>query len=188
MSMWKKIFRARPSGSLLFRILIWVLEILLVVLLAYGVSHLFFRTVKMQENSMEPTISSGDTMFLDKAAFRIGSPKRGDVIAYRTTDEATESLHVKRIIGLPGETIQIINGQILVNGQTYVEKKSYPTIIDPGLAADPVTLADDEYFVLGDNRNGSEDSRYASVGNIRSKRIFGKVWLRVWPIRKFGGV
>ena len=168
--------------------MIWALEILLVVMLAYGVSHVLFRTITMQENSMEPTLSSGDTMFLNRMAFRILSPKRGDVIAYRVTDEATESLHIKRIVGLPGETIQIMNGQILINGQTYVEKKSYPAIIDPGLAQTPITLADDEYFVLGDNRNGSEDSRYASVGNIRSKRIFGRVWLRIWPIRKFGGV
>ena len=188
MSMKKKIFRERPSGSLLFRIMIGVLEILLVVLLAFGVSHLFFRTVTMQENSMEPTVSSGDVMFLNRVAYRLGSPKRGDVIAYRTTDDSAEVLHVKRVIGLPGETVQIVNGQILINGQTYQEKKSYPAIVDPGLASEPVVLADDEYFVLGDNRNGSEDSRYASVGNVRSKRVYGKVWLRIWPLRKFGGV
>lgn len=188
MSMGKRIFRERPSGSLLFRILIWVLEVLLVVLLAYGVSHLFFRTVAIQENSMEPTISSGDTMFLDRLAFRFGSPGRGDVIAFRNTDEESESLHIKRVIGLPGETVQITNGQILINGQIWQEKKSYPAIVDSGLASEPVELADDEYFVLGDNRNGSEDSRYASVGNVRSKRIYGKVWLRIWPLTKFGGV
>ncbi len=180
--------KERPSRALLFHILIWVLEILLVVLIAFAVSRLFFRTVSIFENSMEPTISSGDVMFLDKAAFRLGSPDRGDVIAYRNTDEEAENLHVKRVIGLPGETVQIVSGQILINGETYVERKDLPVIIDPGVAAEPVTLADDEYFVLGDNRNGSEDSRYEPVGNVRSRRIAGKVWLRVWPLKNFGGL
>ena len=137
---------------------------------------------------MEPTLSSGNVLFLNKAAYRIGSPDRGDVIAYRVTDEESESPHIKRVIGLPGDTVEILSGQILINGETYLERKDYPVIIDPGLAAEPITLASDEYFVLGDNRNGSEDSRYASVGNIRRKRIIGKAWLRFWPITSFGGV
>ena len=184
----KKRVKERPDRSLLFHILIWFLEILLVVLIAYGVSHLFFRTVKMQENSMEPTVSVGDTLLLDKMAYRLHSVKRGDVIAYRTTDNENEILHIKRVIGLPGETIQITNGQIMINGQTYREGRNLPAMIDAGIAAEPVTLADDEYFVLGDNRNGSQDSRYGSVGNVRNKRVAGKVWFRIWPIRRLGSV
>ena len=182
------ITKERPSRSLLFRILIWALEILLVVMLAYGVSRLFFGTFTMQENSMEPTISAGNVLLMDRIAYRIGSPKRGDVIAYRTTDETVESLHIKRVIGLPGETVRIQNGQVLINGETYQEKKGLPSIIDAGLAEQEIVLAEDEYFVLGDNRNGSEDSRYASVGNVRRRYIAGKAWLRIWPLTRFGGI
>ena len=184
----KKRVKERPDRSLLFHILIWFLEILLVVLIAYGVSHLFFRTVKMQENSMEPTVSVGDTLLLDKMAYRLHSVKRGDVIAYRSTDNENEIVHIKRVIGLPGETIQITNGQIMINGQTYREGRNLPAMIDAGIAAEPVTLADDEYLVLGDNRNGSQDSRYTSVGNVRNKRVAGKVWFRIRPIRRLGSV
>lgn len=137
---------------------------------------------------MEPTVSVGDTLLLDKMAYRLHSVKRGDVIAYRTTDNENEILHIKRVIGLPGETIQITNGQIMINGQTYREGRNLPAMIDAGIAAEPVTLADDEYFVLGDNRNGSQDSRYGSVGNVRNKRVAGKVWFRIWPIRRLGSV
>ena len=180
--------KERPSRSLLFHILIWALEIVFVVILAYGASRLFFRTVRVQDSSMEPTIAAGDVMLMDKIAYRFGSPDRGDLIAYRNTDEPTESLHVKRIIGLPGETVQIVNGQILIDGETYVENGEFPVIIDPGAAAEPIALQDDEYFVLGDNRNGSDDSRYASAGNVRSKRIAGKVWFRIRPVTRIGGL
>ena len=184
----KKRVKERPTRLLLFRILLWFLEILLVVLIAYAASRLFFRTVKMQENSMEPTISVGDIMLLDKAAYRLHSVRRGDIIAYRNTDNENEVLHVKRVVGLPGETVQIVNGQIVIDGETYREGRNLPTIIDAGIAAEPVTLADDEYFVLGDNRNGSQDSRYASVGNVRNKRVAGKVWFRIRPVRRLGSV
>ena len=178
--------KERLDGSLLFRIFIWVMEILLIVLMAYAVSRLFFRTATMQDSSMEPTISVSNTILLDKAAYRIHSPRRGDLIAYLITDDDTEPMHIKRIVGLPGETIQIAGGQILIDGETYKEGHDFPAIIDPGIASDPVTLADDEYFVLGDNRNGSQDSRYASVGNVRKKRIAGKIWFRIKPLRKLG--
>ena len=184
MSMGKRIFRERPSGSLLFRILIWVLEVLLVVLLAYGVSHLFFRTVAIQENSMEPTISSGDTMFLDRLAFRFGSPGRGDVIAFRNTDEESESLHIKRVIGLPGETVEIRGGQIRVNGNLYNEVRELPSMVSGGVAEEGVVLGRDEYFVLGDNRNNSEDSRHSEIGNISKDHILGKAWLVISPFSK----
>ncbi|MBQ9321865.1 MAG: signal peptidase I, partial [Eubacterium sp.] len=87
---------------------------------------------------MEPTISVGDTMLLDKAAYRLHSVRRGDIIAYRNTDNENEVLHVKRVVGLPGETIQIVNGQIVIDGETYREGRNLPTIIDAGIAAEPV--------------------------------------------------
>ena len=91
-------------------------------------------------------------------AYRFSTPKRGDIIVYKTGDDKKASTHIKRIIGLPGETIQIKDGMIYINGEVYLEKKDYPVMTDAGLAEEPVTLGTNQYFVLGDNRNNSEDS------------------------------
>src|SRR5699024_6622052 len=123
---------------------------------------------------------------INRAAYKIGEPKRGDIIAYRVSEEENASTHIKRIIGLPGETISIQDGQILIDGETYQEKKNFPAIQNPGLAETEITLDKDEYFVLGDNRNNSEDSRFAGVGNIRRENIIGKLWFVASPWDKFG--
>ena len=94
---------------------------------------------------------------------------------------------MKRIIGLPGETVQIdLEGNIYINGEILEEDYGLEPILFPGLAAEPITLGEDEYFVLGDNRNNSSDSRDASVGNIHRDDIVGKAWVRIWPLNKIG--
>ncbi len=94
---------------------------------------------------------------------------------------------MKRIIGLPGETVQIdLSGNIYINGEILEEDYGLEPINFPGLAQDPITLGEDEYFVLGDNRNNSSDSRDPSVGNIKRDDIMGKAWVRIWPLNKFG--
>ena len=90
------------------------------------------------------------------------------------------------MIGLPGETVQISNGAVLINGEVYNENKNFPEISNAGLASDGVSLESGEYFVLGDNRNNSEDSRYANIGNIKKDYIIGKAWFRVAPFSSFG--
>ena len=160
-------------------VVMWAMAILMTVLAAYTASHLFCRAFVMTEGSMEPTISAGDTYLINAAAYRFGKPSRGDIVIFRMGDEENMSLHAKRVIGLPGEIIQIVNGQILINGETYMEGGDFPAIIDGGIAQDPVELGPSEYFVLGDNRNGSEDSRYASVGNVRLSDIVGRPWFHL---------
>ncbi|WP_230397317.1 signal peptidase I [Novisyntrophococcus fermenticellae] len=167
-------------------ILIYVVEIALIVLLAAGVSFFFCKSIVLQEGSMEPTLKAGDRVLINSASYKLSSPKRGDIIVYRTTEDAKSSLHVKRIIGLPGETVQIKDGQILIDNKTYVEKKGFPAITNPGLAEDTVKLGSGEYFVLGDNRNNSEDSRHVDMGNIKKKNIIGKLWFVVAPMDRFG--
>ena len=93
---------------------------------------------------------------------------------------------MKRVIGVPGDTVQIKNGRIYVNGTEFTEKVDVASIEDAGLAADAVTLGDDEYFVLGDNRNNSEDSRYANIGNIKREYIIGKAWFVISTGDRFG--
>ena len=167
-------------------VLLWIVEIVAVVGIAALLTVGFGKTTVMQEGSMDPTLAAGDTVLINRLAYKIGEPKRGDIIAYKVSDDKNASTHIKRVIGLPGETIEIREGQILINGGTYQEKKNFPSIQNPGLAETSVTLDGDEYFVLGDNRNNSEDSRFVDVGNIKEENIIGKLWFVVSPWDKFG--
>ena len=168
------------------KVLSWLAAVAATILLALAYSFYFCQNIVVQESSMEPTLSAGDTILIDRVSYAFGSPKRGDIIVFRTSDDPKASLHIKRVIGLPGETVQIRNGQILIDGEVYQEKKDFPAITNPGIAEEPVDLGKGEYFVLGDNRNNSEDSRYVDIGVIESKRIVGKLWMVTAPFEKFG--
>ncbi len=167
-------------------VIILIAEILLVVLLGILLTVGFGKKTVMQESSMDPTLEAGQVFLIDRVSYKMGSPKRGDIIAFKLSDDPQASTHIKRIIGLPGETIQIRDGQILIDGETYKEQKNFPSIQNAGLAEDTITLKSDEYFVLGDNRNNSEDSRFADVGNITKNNIIGKLWFTVSPLSEFG--
>ena len=163
-----------------------VFEIIVTLAFAALVGIAMFQTVTMQESSMEPTISVGDRYFMNRVIYRVSSPKRGDVIVFRTNASDDAALHIRRVIGLPGETVQIVDGQILINGETYKEGRDFPVISNPGMASSPVTLESGEYFVLGDNRNNSEDSRYGSIGKVNKKYITGKLWFKLFPVKSIG--
>lgn len=167
-------------------VLCWILEIVAVVGIAVLLTAGFGKTAVIQEGSMDPTLAAGDTVLINRMSYLIGSPGRGDVVIYKGTDDSNASMHIKRIIGLPGETIEIKEGQILIDGETYQEKRNLPSIQNPGLAENSITLGSDEYFVLGDNRNNSEDSRFVDVGNIKEGNIIGKLWFVISPWNKFG--
>ncbi len=161
-------------------------EIAVTLVFAALVAIVMFQSVTMQESAMEPTISVGDRFFMNRAVYQLSDPKRGDIIVFKTNASDDAALHIRRIIGLPGETIQISGGQILIDGKTYREGKDFPAISNPGAAQDPITLESNEYFVLGDNRNNSEDSRYGDIGLVKKRYIVGKLWFTVSPMKKFG--
>ena len=163
------------------RIIRTLVEVVLVLLASAAVAFLFFSSVMIQENSMSPTLMAGDRVFINRVVYAIGSVHRGDLIAYRGSGGTDSGIHVKRVIGLPGETVTIRDGLIQINGTTYMEAQEFPSINNAGMAGSGVTLGSNEYFVLGDNRNNSEDSRYADVGNIRSKDVVGRIWYRSAP-------
>ena len=164
----------------------WGFQILVVVVFGIMTAMCLFSTVAMQEGSMEPTFSTGNKFLVNKVIYKFSEPKRGDIIVFKTSPDDDASLHIKRVIGLPGETIQIRDGQILIDGVTYREGRDLPKISNPGLATNEVYLESDEYFVLGDNRNNSEDSRYANIGNVKKEYIIGKAWFRFSGISDFG--
>lgn len=166
----------------------WVFQIVLVLALAAVVAIFFFQSIVMQESSMEPTFQTGEKFFINKMAYKLGSPKRGDIIAFTKDGKDNSAIHIKRVIGLPGERIQIREGKIYIDGEEYKEEGDFPQITNPGLAEDGVTLKSNEYFVLGDNRNNSEDSRFAEVKNVNKKYIEGKVWFCISPFQKMGFV
>ena len=167
---------------------IWAAEIAAVLILGIVLAVGYGKITVMQEGSMDPTLNAGDVLLVDRMAYRFSTPKRGDIIVSKTGDDKKASTHIKRIIGLPGETIQIKDGQILIDGETYQEDGEFPGIENAGVAETKVALDSGEYFVLGDNRNNSEDSRYADMGNVKKRNIIGKVWFIASPWSRFGFV
>ena len=163
-----------------------ILYILVVLLGTYLLITFVGQRTSVSGSSMEPTLSNNDQLILDKISYRFSEPQRFDIIVF-PFQYAEKTFYVKRIIGLPGETVQIdLQGNIYINGQILDEDYGKETINFAGLAVEPITLGDDEYFVMGDNRNNSSDSRDPSVGNIRRSNIIGKAWVRIWPLNKFG--
>ena len=169
-------------------VLLWIFEIAVVILFAFVLVYFFGQVRTNIGSSMELTLADGDRVLPDRLSYSVGSPKRNDIIAFKPNGSSTSHTHIKRVIGLPGETIQIMDGIIYINGKVYLEKADYPLMTNSGLASEPITLGVKEYFVLGDNRNDSEDSRYADIGLVNLDYIEGKVWLRIAPTDSFGRV
>lgn len=165
-----------------------LLYLLVVLCLTWLVIHFVGQRTEVEGSSMETTLSDGDNLIVDKISYRFRDPERFDIIVFPPANKEN-TFFIKRIIGLPGETIQIDEqGNIFIDGEKLVESYGRE-IIDPdhiGLAAEPIVLGDDEYFVMGDNRNNSTDSRYPSVGNIHRDEIIGRAWVRIWPLAKCG--
>lgn len=162
--------------------------ILGVLLVAYLVVHFIGQRTEVIGPSMEYNLMDGDNLIVDKISYRLNDPERFDIVVFPYRYDR-KTYYIKRIIGLPGETVQILeDGTILINGEKLTEYYGKEVILDAGRAIEPVTLSDDEYFVMGDNRNNSRDSRYEDVGNIKKSEFIGKVWIKIYPFREFGKV
>lgn len=165
----------------------WVVEIAAVILLAYILVAYTVEQTDVLDNSMETTLSEGDTIIINKLAFQKNAPERYDLIVFRQGGDEHMFYDIKRVIGLPGESIQIRDGEIYIkdgnSGDEIMLLEPYP--VEPmqlaGFAAESITLDEDEYFVLGDNRNSSEDSRFSTVGNVVKDDIVGMAWIRISP-------
>ena len=119
---------------------------------------------------------------MDKLSYRINDPAWIDIVVFPVVLDGKDEYFIKRVIGLPGETVQIIDGYVYINGEKLDENYGAEVMNDAGRAAEPITLGDDEYFVLGDNRNRSDDSRYENVENLKREKIVGRAWVRIWPL------
>lgn len=162
------------------------LYILFVLCAVYLVIHFVGQRTQVQGSSMEPKLSNEDNLIVDKISYRFHDPERFDIVVFPFRYEEN-IFYIKRVIGLPGETIRIDEkGNILINGEILEESYGKEVIQSPGRAYEEIVLADDEYFLMGDNRNNSTDSRDPSVGNVRRDEIAGRAWLRIWPLDQVG--
>ena len=160
--------------------------LLLVFCAAYLIVTYVGQRTQVSGSSMETTLSDGDHLIVDKISYRFSDPERFDIIVFPFQYD-TDTYYIKRIIGMPGETVQIDeSGNIYIDGELLEESYGREVIQNPGRASDPVRLGEDEYFVMGDNRNNSSDSRDPSVGNIHRRDIIGRAFIRIWPFSKFG--
>ncbi len=159
-----------------------LLETVAVIVLAFFLVRIAIERTAMPGTSMEPTLAADTSIVVNKLAYMRKGPERFDVIVFAQEGEEHSYYHVKRVIGLPGETVQIVNGSVYINGVMLKETvRDLPKIHLAGLAETEFTLDADEYFVLGDNRNKSEDSRFANIGNVTKKQIVGKAWFTLKP-------
>lgn len=166
------------------------IELVIYFLIVLGISVFIVlfvgqRTI-VEGTSMNPTLNDKDNLIVDKITYRFNDPQRFDVIVF-PYQHKKHTYYIKRIIGLPGETVLIDrDGNIYINDQILNEDYGNEVILDPGRAEEKIVLGEDEYFVLGDNRNNSSDSRDYMVGNIKRKDFIGRAWLRIFPFKDFG--
>ena len=130
---------------------------------------------------MQPTLQDGNSIVVNKMSYRFKKPKRNDVIVFKQSGSEHSYYNIKRVIGLPGETVQIKDGFVYINGKKLKEEFRFDEIANGGLANEEIKLDAKEYFVLGDNRNASEDSRYTNIGLVMKQDIVGRAWMRVKP-------
>nr|WP_295678406.1 signal peptidase I [uncultured Lachnoclostridium sp.] len=173
--------KRKKRKKLYIRIVIWLIEIVAVIALAYAIINVALEKTSMLGESMEITLSDEDKIVINKLAYMFRDPKRYDIIVFKQSGNEHNYYNIKRVIGLPGEQVQILDGVVYINGEALEEPMVVEEIRIPGLADEKFTLDEDEYFVLGDNRNNSEDSRFANIGNVVKDDIIGKAWIRIKP-------
>ncbi|MEE3480816.1 MAG: signal peptidase I [Lachnospiraceae bacterium] len=167
----KKIEKEKIGGAFLL-----LAEIAAVAALAFVIVWFFGYRVRMTGQSMETGISDGDYLLLNKTAYLIHGPKRGDIIAFYPSGNPNANPTIKRVMGLPGDRMKVEDGYLYINGEEYKGKPDYKGIDDPGVLASEITLGEDDYFVIGDNISASEDSRFTTIGYISKSDIIGSVW------------
>lgn len=184
--------RKNKRKKMIKECIIWLVEIVLVIVLAHLLIHFCIRKTNTIGSSMEPTLYNGEEVLINTKAYLVFSPDREDVIAFY--DKAWNEEHseeplitFRRVIGLPGETVQIVDGKVFINGTELVETYKYEPMTASGIAEQEIKLGDDEYFVLCDSRIDSDDSRNVSFGNVKKDQIVGKVFFTVTPFSVVSG-
>ncbi|MCX4268419.1 MAG: signal peptidase I [Lachnospiraceae bacterium] len=169
---------------ILYDLMRWILDIVVVMGIAAFLTIYMGEQMTVTGYSMAPVLANEERILIDKLSYHFFDPERFDIVIFQNGEE--EKYFLKRIIGLPGETVCIKNGRVMINGEYLQEEIETDPILNPGLALEEITLGEDEYFLLGDNRNNSEDSRFETVGNVKRGNIVGKAWLLVTTLDEVG--
>lgn len=167
-------------------ILGYILYILVIIGLTWMIVTFVGQRTRVSGQSMETTLQDGDNLIVDKISYRFHDPSRYDIIVFPYKYEEN-TFYIKRIIGLPGETVQVKDGYTYINGKKLTSDIYGREVMDePGIAEEPIKLGSNEYFVLGDNRNHSQDSRDPYVGVLKRSDLMGRAFVRIYPLNKFG--
>ena len=168
-------------------ILNWIFQIAVVLIFGILAGIALFQSVTVQESAMEPTLQVGERFFVNRAVYKVSSPERGDIIVYKTSGSDDAALHIGRVIGLPGETVNIVDGKVYINDSEEPLDDSFCPETPEG-SFGPYTVPEGCYFMLGDNRNHSMDSRYWQNTFVEKDAIEAQVAVRYWPLNKIGVV
>lgn len=179
----KELTKGQKFRNTLVELLIYA--VIIVVCIVFVPKYVIQRTI-VDGTSMESTLQDEDNLLVEKVSYHLSKPDRFDVIVFYPFGKENDAYYIKRVIGLPGETIQIVGDTIYINGEVLEENYGKDPMTKAGIAKEPLTLGEDEYFVLGDNRAVSEDSRYPEIGPVTRDKIAGKAVLRIYPFSKFG--
>ncbi len=171
----------RIQKKTVFSIIIFLLEALLVVLLAYAITQYGFVKVEISDENMKPTLGIGDEVIVDKLSYKVMSIKRSDVIIVSEKSSDHTYYTSLRVIGMPGEKVWIRDGYVYINGKKIKEELKFEKMNSGGDFAEEVELGKNEYFLLGDNRNNCLDSRDGTVGLVKEEDIIGKAFIRRKP-------
>ena len=171
--------KKRVSKDMVREILVTIFYCFAAVLLAFVLIFLVGMKISVIGVSMEPALYNGQEVFINRFIYKLLSPRRGDIIAFLPNGNKNSHHYLKRVVGLPGEWVQVIDGYVYIDGELLDEGDVYDKILDPGIAENEITLGIDEYFVLGDNRNNSEDSRSGNIGPVKKDTIAGKAWFHL---------
>ena len=168
--------KKKISAGTVREIFVYIFGICVAVFLAFILVYSVGMSVSVIGVSMEPEFTNGQKVLVNRYAYLLTSPKQNDVVAFLPNGNKNSHCYIKRVVAVPGDTVEIKDGRLYVNGVKVVD--DYDKMAEAGIAQNPLTLGSDEYFVLGDNRNASEDSRSANSGPVKGKDIIGKVWFK----------
>lgn len=170
--------RKKISSSMVKEIASWIFGICIAILFAFVIVFSIGMQTSVIGVSMEPVLCNGQKILINRFIYIIASPRKGDVVVFLPNGNQNTHYYVKRVVAVPGDTVQIKEGRLYVNGIAEEEER-FDKIADAGIAENEITLSDDEYFVMGDNRNNSEDSRSGNIGAIKKDTIAGRAWLHM---------
>lgn len=167
-------------------ILSWMFESVLVIVIAYTLVSFFGVRTSVVGSAMTPTLENEEQVMVNRFVYLLSAPKSGDVVVFLPNGNEKSHYYVRRVIACPGDTLLIEDGAVYVNGALYEEATEVASIVDAGIAGEEIKLGSDEYFVMGDNRNNSEDSRMANIGFVKKEYMVGKVWFHYTSINDMG--